>query len=216
MQIKKFTNSILSSNSYVIFKEEERHAWLVDPGDSQPIFNWLTENNKAVKGILLTHYHIDHIYGVNDILEEDQSIDIYASEQSLDGLYSSKMNGSLYMEMPYEVTSKEIQIVDANTEIELFASDIKAKVLSTPGHDNDCISFEVGDYLFTGDALIPGVKIHTKSKNGDKLIAQETIKRIFNQYNSSTIICPGHKEMTPLGEIQITEIFTNTNFIKVQ
>ena len=173
MQVNQFTNSILSSNSYVIFKEEEKGVWVVDPGDSLQISNWLKDYDKTIKGILVTHYHIDHIYGVNDLCEEYRELKIYASKQSLIGLYSIKLNGSDYMEMPYKVLSKDIQIVDSNSEIELFDIGQKARVLLTPGHNNDCISFEIGRYLFTGDALIPGVKMHTKSKQGNKLILRQ-------------------------------------------
>jgi hydroxyacylglutathione hydrolase len=210
MQVKKFTNSILSSNSYVIFTEEERHTWLVDPGDSHQILNWLVAHNKMVVGILLTHYHIDHIYGVNDICEEYPSLKIYASELSLVGLYSEKLNGSYYMEMPYVVDCKEIQIVKADSQIVLLNSEQKAIVISTPGHNNDCISYKIGKYLFTGDALIPGVKVHTKSKLGNKSIAQETINQIITNFPGRTIICPGHKEICLLKEIEVKELIRAT------
>ena len=208
MQVKKFINRILSSNSYVIFKEEERYAWLIDPGDSRQIFDWLKEHDKTIRGILLTHYHIDHIYGVTDFVEEYADLNIYASALSLVGLFSAKLNSSYYLEMPYEVASKDIQIVDANSEIDLFGNNIKALVLYTPGHNNDCISFEIGKYLFTGDALIPGFKVHTKSKYADKVVAQETISRIINNFHDDTIICPGHEDMTLLKDIK-TEDFVN-------
>ena len=208
MQVKKFINRILSSNSYVIFKEEERYAWLIDPGDSRQIFDWLKEHDKTIRGILLTHYHIDHIYGVTDFVEEYPDLNIYASALSLVGLFSAKLNSSYYLEMPYEVASKDIQIVDANSEIDLFGNNIKALVLYTPGHNNDCISFEIGKYLFTGDALIPGFKVHTKSKYADKVVAQETISRIINNFHDDTIICPGHEDMTLLKDIK-TEDFVN-------
>lgn len=205
MQVKKFTNSILSSNSYVIFKDEERYAWIIDPGDSRQIFDWLKENNKTVKGILLTHYHIDHISGVNDFFEAYPSLKIYASELSIEGLYSPKLNGSYYMEMSYEVNCKEIQVVGSDSEIELFNSEQKASIIYTPGHNNDCISYKIGKYLFTGDALIPGVKVHTKSKNANKLIAHETISRIMVNFPEDTIICPGHKEICMLKDIELNE-----------
>lgn len=210
MQVKKFINRILSSNSYIIFKEEERNAWLIDPGDSRQIFDWLKDNGKIIKGILLTHYHIDHIYGVNDFYEEYPRLKIYASEQSLVGLFSEKLNGSYYMEMPYVLSCKKIEVLDSNSIIELFDSGQKATILFTPGHNNDCISFEIGKYLFTGDALIPGVKVHTKSKYADKVVAEETISRIINNFQDDTIICPGHGNMTLLKEIKMV------NFVKVK
>jgi len=206
MQVKKFTNRILSSNTYVIFKEEERYAWLVDPGDSGQIFDWLKKYNKKVKGILLTHYHIDHISGVNDFCEKYSELKIYTSEQSLVGLFSAKLNGSYYLEMPYEVTFQDIQIVNSNSEIKLFDSGQKARVLLTPGHNNDCISFEIGKYLFTGDALIPGVKIHIKSKQGDKIMARKSIENIINNFCPNTIICPGHGNICILSDLAIDKL----------
>jgi len=214
MKVKKFTNSILSSNSYVIFKKEERYSWVVDPGDSYQIFDWLKNHNKQVRGILLTHYHADHIYGVNDICTEFPDALVFASNLSLEGLYSAKLNGSYHMEMPYELSCKEIQVIDNNSEIEIFDSGQIAKVLLTPGHNNDCISFKICQYLFTGDALIPGVKMHTKSKQGNKRIARETISRIIEQFPGDTIVCPGHKEMILLKNINIDELFVNKIFDK--
>ena len=184
----------------------EDTVWLVDPGDSQPIIEWLEVNNKSVKGILLTHYHIDHIYGVNDFYEKYPDLKIVASENTLLGLYSPKLNGSYYMEMPYEVSCKTIQIVETNSVIGLFSSGDQATVFYTPGHNNDCISYSVGKYLFTGDALIPGIKVHTKSKSGNKIVAKETVVKIFESFPGETIICPGHKDICLLQNIVMTEI----------
>lgn len=210
MQVKKFTNRILSSNSYIIYKEDEKEVWLIDPGDSGPIMDWIKLKNKTVKGILLTHYHIDHIYGVNDFCEKFPELNIYASELSLVGLFSAKLNGSYYMEMDYVVSCEDIQIVVENSQIELFNSTQIAIVIGTPGHNNDCISFKIGKYLFTGDSLMPGVKVHTKSKKANNLIAQETISRIIENYPDNTIICPGHKDICLLKDIEVKELIRIT------
>ncbi len=209
MKVVKFTNKILSSNSYIIYSDEERWVWVIDPGDSGQIIEWINSNHKELKGILLTHSHIDHIYGINDLAEQFPAIKIFASEPSQVGLYSSKANGSYYMEMPYEVKNKNVIVVQHDSGVELFTN-VKASVIYTPGHNNDCISFEISKYLFTGDALIPGVKVHTKSKHGDKLMADESINKIFNQFDGDTIICPGHGDMTLLGEINIDDIVRQT------
>ena len=41
-----------------------RDAWVVDPGDPQPVTQALTTEGLQLKGILITHHHSDHIDGV--------------------------------------------------------------------------------------------------------------------------------------------------------
>jgi hydroxyacylglutathione hydrolase len=209
--VKKFINKILSSNSYVIHKNGEGSVWLVDPGESEQLLNWIDENQKKVVGILLSHTHIDHIYGVNDICERFQDLTIYASNFATEGMNSTKSNGSYYMGMPYVINHNIINFVKENSKIELFKDKTIAKVISTPGHNNDCISFSIDNCLFTGDALIPGVKVHTKSKRGDKLIALESINKILYTFPGDTIIYPGHKEMGMLNLIDIPDLIINNN-----
>jgi hydroxyacylglutathione hydrolase len=211
MIVKKFINKILSSNSYIVHTNDERNVWVIDPGESDQLLNWINENKKTVKGILLTHSHIDHIYGVNDICNEFQDLTIYASHFANEGMKSAKYNGSYYMGMSYVINHGNIDFVKENSTIELFKDKTIAKIISTPGHNNDCISFSIVNYLFTGDALIPGVKTHTKSKKSNKLIAIESISKILYNFTGDTIICPGHREMEILNLIEIPDLKMNCN-----
>ena len=206
MRVEKFTNKILSSNSYIIHSNSEKNVWVVDPGESEQLLRWINGNEKTVKGILLTHAHIDHIYGVNDICNKFPDLIIYASEFANEGMQSAKANGSYYMEMSYIIDHSNINIVKQNSTIELFMDKTIAKVISSPGHNNDCISFHIENNLFTGDALIPGVKIHTKSKQSNKTIAKNTVKRIFESFDDNTIIWPGHKDESLLGFIKLDTV----------
>jgi glyoxylase-like metal-dependent hydrolase (beta-lactamase superfamily II) len=68
MNIRKFSNSIFNSNSYVISKKGSDDVFIIDPGDSNPLLAYIIENNKKLAGVFLTHSHFDLIYGVNEIL----------------------------------------------------------------------------------------------------------------------------------------------------
>ena len=211
MFVKVFHNSILSSNTYVIYNNFDNSVWIVDPGDSEQLLNFIYENVKKVKGILLTHSHIDHIYGVNDLCKKFPDLIIYASELANEGMHSAKFNGSYYMEMSYIIKHEKISFVNENSVIELFNDKTIAKVINTPGHNDDCISFSINNYLFTGDALIPSVKVHVKSKKANRLIAIQSINKILNIFSSDTIICPGHNEMERLSLIEIPDLNINYN-----
>jgi len=67
MLVKKYINRIFTSNSYLLYREEEKQVWVIDPGDTDQIIEWLDKNDKILKGMLITHSHFDHIYGINDL-----------------------------------------------------------------------------------------------------------------------------------------------------
>jgi len=192
MIINSFENSIFNSNTYLLYQLEEEIAWIIDPGSStDQLINWLETNNKYLGGILLTHTHFDHIYGLNDLQEKFPEVNIYASVYAKEGMISEKLNGSLYMEIPFTIKKPEYIKVKENDKIILWNENV-LKVLETPGHDRDCLSFQVGKNLFTGDALIPGIKVHTKLKHSDKTLAENSIKRIFTEFEADTMLWPGH------------------------
>lgn len=200
MFVKRFVNSIFNSNSYIIYSEETE-TWVIDPGDSKQILDWLNNNNKILKGILITHSHFDHIYGINDLQEKFPDAKMHASFYAKEGMMSDKLNGSLYHEKPYVIEQQEVYIIKDGDRIKLW-KDVFLDSIETPGHNRDCMSFHVQNNLFTGDALIPGIKVVTKIKYGDKIQAANSIKRIFELFNDETLIWPGHKDNCLLGTLR--------------
>lgn len=208
MNVKRFVNSIFTSNSYLIYFDDLPDTWIVDPGDSEPILDWIFINNKIPKGILITHSHFDHIYGINQIIEKYSDISIYSSLEAKIGMQCSKLNASYYMEFPFTVESKNFKII-SNNDIVKLSYNLNAKVYFTPGHNNDCMTFLIGNYLFTGDALIPGIKVHLKSKYSNKEQAQKSVSFIINFFDPNILLCPGHGDIITLDKIKNNEVSQN-------
>ena len=60
--------SCLQDNySYLIIDENQKIACAVDPSESQPISNFIDQNNIKLKYILNTHHHYDHVGGNNEL-----------------------------------------------------------------------------------------------------------------------------------------------------
>jgi Zn-dependent hydrolases, including glyoxylases len=71
---KSFVFNPFSENTYVIFNEKN-DAFIIDPGnfseqETETVRKFVSENNLKVKNILLTHAHIDHVLGLQEIYNQ--------------------------------------------------------------------------------------------------------------------------------------------------
>jgi hydroxyacylglutathione hydrolase len=57
------------TDNYIWMLHDGRRAWVVDPGDAQPVLDALQRDGLQLEGILVTHHHPDHVGGV-DVLRE--------------------------------------------------------------------------------------------------------------------------------------------------
>ena len=52
-------------DNYIWLLESGHKALVVDPGDAQPVLDYLQAHNLQLEGILITHHHADHTGGVD-------------------------------------------------------------------------------------------------------------------------------------------------------
>lgn len=189
LKVEYIVNSFFCSMTWLLSETEGNQVWLIDCGDVEPVIKKI--GGKNIAGVLLTHAHFDHIYGLPELLERYPDCRIYTNEVGRDTLASAKLNMSLYHETPLKVEGPQISICGEGDGILLF-DNITAKVYETPGHHPSCLTYKVGNNLFTGDEFIPGRKVVTNLPKGDKKLAQESLSRI-KQLAIGLSICPGHQ-----------------------
>ena len=187
-------NSVYTSRTYILSECESREFWIIDCGDVPPLVDMISSlggNLFNIKGVLLTHVHYDHIYGLPKLNEMFPEVRVYTNEAGRIALGNEKLNYSKYHNDPIVYESGNIELCKDGDEIELFEG-VTAKVYETPGHSDSCLTYEIGNYLFTGDSYIPGVKVVTTLKDGDKNQAARSVERIL-KLAEGKIICPGHE-----------------------
>ena len=189
LRLDSVVNSVFSSVTWLLTEEGSNRVWLVDCGDFLPILNIL--GGRMISGVLLTHAHFDHIYGLPELICRFPDCTVYTNEDGKNTLADARLNLSFYHETPLTIDGPQICVCTEGDVIQLF-DNVSAKVYETPGHHPSCLTFEVGEYLFTGDAYIPGIKVVTNLPKSDKYLAlksRETISKLAN----GKIILSGHK-----------------------
>lgn len=193
LQVSYIVNSVYASRTYILSGDGGREFWIVDCGDVPPLVDLISSlggGSFKIKGVLLTHAHYDHMYGLPRLTEMFPSLRVFTNEVGKKALANERLNFSKYHEDPINYETDNVVICEDSDEIELLDG-IKAVVHYTPGHNPACLTYEVGDYLFTGDSYIPGIKVVTNLPGGNKSIAAESLEKILRLAEGKEV-CPGH------------------------
>ena len=164
----------------------------MDPGlDLDP---FLAEINKYnIKGILLTHCHLDHIDGIGHF-----NCPVYIHESDYEGL--TDKNLSLYnmsRKTPsYNINSLSIVKVKDNDEIAFNKNTIK--VISTPGHTKGSVCYLYKDKLFTGDTLFKQSIGRSDFPSGNEKQLANSLIKIIDSLDGTIKVYPGHDEPTTI------------------
>lgn len=172
-------NSLFSSLCYRI------GDIVIDPGD-------VWEGFIKVDSVLLTHAHFDHIYGLNELLTLNPDAKVYTNEFGRYMLLDDKLNMSRYNETPFIFEYPQNIVLVEDGEMIKFGDGMNVKSIFTPGHNESCITWVIGDKIFTGDSYIPGVKTITNLPGGNKQQALQSETLIKNLVCDRRIY-PGHK-----------------------
>lgn len=127
---------ILSDNYVWCYPAADgKTAWVVDPGDAAPVLAHLRRHGWTLGGILVTHWHPDHIGGIPALLEAMPCPVIGPrAEAARIPTLSQQVQGGDVLTLP----------IGAATVIDL------------PGHTLGHIAFLIGEWLFCGDTLFCG------------------------------------------------------------
>ena len=190
--VHDITNSIFTSKTYILYKEDVEKAWLIDIGDIEPVIEFLNLHNISVEGIFLTHGHFDHIYGLNSLVEAFPNCKVYVTEYTKQAIASDKLNMSRYAGISFTYQGENVEVVREGESMCLFDDELPMEFYETPGHNPGCLTMVIGDKIFTGDAYIPGVGANTQLPHANKELAKQSLDKILKLAEGRTVLS-GHK-----------------------
>lgn len=182
-------NRIFNSITYILPAGNENDCWLVDCGDVEKVI----EKGWNVLGVLLTHAHCDHIYGLNRLLEAFPNALVYTNAEGKVGLMNPRWNFSHYHEDVADFVlayPDNVRVIEEECAIDLGG--MQVAVFFVPGHDPSCLAFRIDDALYTGDAYILGVKVVTTFPRSNRRQAAESLARLQQLEASGLKVMPGH------------------------
>ncbi|MDR6921794.1 MULTISPECIES: MBL fold metallo-hydrolase [Chryseobacterium] len=201
LQIQGFVFNFASENTYILYNEN-KNAWLIDPGNMSPqetqvIDHFITENGLHIQKILLTHAHIDHVLGLQWAFDQFK-VPVYLHQEDqevLDMLQASGMRFGMNID-PVKV---ETQYVTEGEELDLDGE--KFKIYHVPGHSPGSVVYhnENQKFMISGDVLFEGSIGRTDLYKGNYEQLIDGIKTKLFVLDPETQVFSGHGNPTSIG-----------------
>lgn len=189
----RFVSPYKNANTFIV-EINEFDVLIIDVGNYpiDDLVTWLTVRNKNVLGVILTHEHADHCYGI-DKLKSRIDFTLYCSEKCEVNMRDPKQNFSRYIEEfeSFGVQSEAEIIKDCQV---LSFQDFKCRVMETPGHSPGSICLFAENAVFTGDTILNNVKSPLSFPHSNKEDFINSKKKIEKALQPGVTIYPGHDE----------------------
>ena len=161
MQIETIFDPRTYTLTYIVWDEASKDAVVIDPVlDYDPLaVKFFTETNEKVAAVveahglnllwvLETHAHADHISGSQWLKEKFGAKIGIGSQITL----VQDVFGGLFNRPDITNGAENFDKLLEDGEV-LQAGTLAVKTITTPGHTPACVTFQIEDALFTGDAL---------------------------------------------------------------
>ena len=162
MHIEAFFHAATSTLTYVVFDEATRDAVVIDPVmDFDPVGNttslesvqgvvrYIEEHGLRLRFVLETHAHADHLTAAQ-FLRRRFDVPVAIGEHISE--VQETFRGLLDLGASFAVDGSQFDRLLADGE-RLSAGSLEVGVIHTPGHTPACVTYRIGDAIFTGDAL---------------------------------------------------------------
>jgi len=197
-------------NGFVVACERTREGAIIDPGDSvQELLAFAAAERLALRHILLTHAHLDHVTGVA------------AAKRALGApIYLHRDDLFLYERVVQQGASFGVR-VEPQPPIDVYytpgqvisVGDLDVRPHHTPGHCPGGVCLAVAKRgqpareLFVGDTLFAGSIGRTDLPGGDYQTLIASIRNVLFAFGDDAVVHSGHGPDTTIGRERATNPF---------
>jgi glyoxylase-like metal-dependent hydrolase (beta-lactamase superfamily II) len=210
-EVRPFLHAPTSTWSYVVGDPKSRRAAIIDPAldfdihsgrcwtaAADEISAYLQRERFTVTWILETHAHADHLTAaphLKSLLGGDVAIGdgICKVQQTFRDVFN------LGPEFPVDGRQFDRLLSDGE---EIRVGSLSARVIATPGHTSDSLSYLIGDAVFVGDTIFmpDGGTARCDFPGGDAAVLYASIRRLYELPPETRVfVChdygPGGREL---------------------
>ncbi len=203
-EVVAIPNGQFAENCYLVADRGSGEAVMIDPGEESARFlGELQERGWRLKGIWLTHGHIDHIMGVGAVQAATGApIYLHPEDRALyDALPSYGAWVGMHLDPP---PPPQFELIPGQpVRVGAYEFDVRF----TPGHSPGSVSFLGHGVIFGGDVLFNGSVGRTDLPGGDSSTLMATLQTEFLSLPDTTVVHSGHGPDTTIGVERLTNPF---------
>ena len=198
MKIEILPTGPLSTNCYLVWLEDVRHLYIIDPGaDAGVIVDHAKKYDALETAILLTHAHADHIGAAGKV----------ASALGVKKTFLGEADRPLYDSPDNQIFPYYARAVD-RPEVSEFDPQGDFVIARMPGHSPGGTGFLVRhggqSAFFVGDTIFAGSVGRTDLWGGSYDVLIDSIRREILSREEDLILFTGHGESTTVGKERAT------------
>ncbi|PCJ67652.1 MAG: MBL fold hydrolase [Bacteroidetes bacterium] len=205
-QVHQLTFGPFAENTYII-SDDDSNAIIIDPGmyhaeENARFFEYINAQGLKPKHLLLTHAHLDHVFGVNwvnkvyglmPVVHQKDKV-VYDSAVAVATQYGLEMSSLVPAELGLEEGS------------DLTFGGEKFEIFHVPGHSPGSVCFynSIKGYVIGGDVLFQGSIGRTDLPGGDFDTLIRSIRTKLLVLPDETIVYSGHGPLTNVGQERVS------------
>ena len=194
-------------NCSLVFDEEAKRGAIVDPGGDVPsILKAVEQSNVKIEKILLTHGHIDHAGGAEELRE---TLGVQIEGPHVDDLFllnDLPKSGSKYGMVDVRSVVPDRWLKDGDG---VTVAGLKFSILHAPGHSPGSVIFfnDENRFALMGDVLFQGSVGRTDFPYGSQETLLKSIKEKVLPLGDDVAFLPGHGPASQIGVERKTNPF---------
>jgi len=191
---------------YLLGDRDTRECLVVDPAwDVDGIIACAEADDMAIRGVLVSHWHPDHVGGdmfghdVQGLAQVKALIDVPVYVHAADAPWVAAMTG---------LAPSDLELVANGHRLEV--GKVEVECLHTPGHTEGSLCFRCGQALVAGDTLFLQGCGRTDLPGGDVEEMWRTLSERLLALPSDLVLYPGHdygdRPHAPLSEVRQSNV----------
>lgn len=209
LYIQSFVFNGFHENTYIV-SNEKKHCWIVDPGmfdtnETNHLKNFIRQNQLVPQAIINTHAHLDHIFGVQPLVDA-YGLPFHLHEKEMPVLKNASVSAAMFG-IRFNPTFQPSAFIKEGEP--LMLADDEIEVRFAPGHSPGSIVFyySAGSWALSGDVLFSGSIGRTDLPGGNFDTLIQSIREQMFTLPDDTVVYSGHGPATTIGNEKIYNPF---------